>query len=75
MFSCRNEADLAAAAAAHRNQCLQVKDVRFVGGPAASDVLVAGRCAAVYPGGELVVAGRFQGTGRSNLLVEGTFAE
>jgi tetratricopeptide (TPR) repeat protein len=74
VFSCRSEADLPAAAAAHRNQCLRVDSVRFVDGPAASDVLVAGRRAAVYPGGELVVAARFPATGRTTLLVEGNFA-
>jgi tetratricopeptide (TPR) repeat protein len=74
IFSCRGDADLATAAVAHRNQCLQVQNVRFVDGPAASDVLVAGRAAAVYPGGELVVAGRFQGSGRTKLVVDGTFA-
>lgn len=74
VFSCRGDAETATAAAAHRSQCLRVEKVRFVGGPAASDVLVAGRRAAVYPGGELVVAGRFQGTGRTTLVVEGTFA-
>jgi tetratricopeptide (TPR) repeat protein len=74
IFSCRGEAEIAAAAVAHRNQCLQVESVRFVGGPAASDILVAGRRAAVYPDGELVVAARFQGTGHTNLVVEGTFA-
>ncbi len=74
VFSCRAEADLPAAAAAHRNQCLRVERVRFVDGPAASDVLVAGRRAAVYPGGELVVAARFPQTGKTTLVVEGTFA-
>jgi hypothetical protein len=74
VFGCRSEADLRSAAVAHRNKCLRVERVRFVGGPAASDVLVAGRRAAVYPGGELVVAGKFQATGPTTLLVEGTFA-
>jgi hypothetical protein len=74
VFACRGEGDLVAAAVAHRNQCLRVEKVHFVGGPSASDVLVAGRRAAVYPGGELVVAARFQGTGPTTLVVEGTFA-
>jgi tetratricopeptide (TPR) repeat protein len=74
VFGCRSDADVAAAAAAHRSQCLRVEKVHFVGGPAASDVLVAGRRAAVYPGGELVVAARFPSAGRTTLLVEGTFA-
>ena len=46
---------------------------RFVGGPAASDVLVAGRKAAVYPGGELLVAARLSDVGRTTVIVEGTF--
>ncbi len=74
VFQCYGEAEVEAAAKAHRSQCLQVQRVRFVGGPEASDVLVAGRRAAVYPGGELVVAARFNGTGRSTVLVEGEFA-
>jgi hypothetical protein len=73
VFNCFSEADLAAAAGAHRQQCLQVERVHFVGGPAVSDVLVAGRKAAVYPGGELIVAGRAEETGRSQLVVEGSF--
>ncbi len=73
IFNCFTEADLAAAAKAHRTQCLQVEQVRFVGGPAVSDVLVAGRKAAVYPGGELIVAAKVSGTGKSNIIVEGTF--
>jgi hypothetical protein len=73
VFQCYGEAELDAAAKAHRSQCLQVQRVRFVGGPQASDVLISGRRAAVYPGGELVVAGRFNGTGRTTVLVEGEF--
>jgi hypothetical protein len=73
VFNCFTEADLANAAKAHRTQCLQVERVRFVGGPEASDVLIAGRQAAIYPGGELIVAAKVAGTGRTTLMVEGTF--
>jgi hypothetical protein len=73
IFNCFTPDQLPAAARAHRTQCLQVERVRFVGGPAASDVLVAGRKAAVYPDGELIVAGRFRGPERTTLVVEGTF--
>jgi hypothetical protein len=73
VFNCFTEADLANAAKAHRTQCLQVERVRFVSGPEASDVLIAGRQAAVYPGGELIVAAKTAGAGRTTLLVEGTF--
>jgi hypothetical protein len=74
VFQCYGEAELAAAAKAHRSQCLQVKRVRFVGGPQASDILVSGRRAAVYPEGEIVVAARFNGTGRTTLILEGEFS-
>jgi hypothetical protein len=73
VFNGFGPADLAAAARAHRRQCLQVSRVRFAGGPAAHDVLVAGRRAAVYPGGELLVAARLKGTGHTTVVVEGTF--
>src|SRR5262249_45856982 len=73
VFNCFGEAGVPAAAKAHRNQCLQVEKVRFAGGPAASDVLVAGRKTAVYPDGELVVAARFAQPGQTTLVVEGTF--
>jgi tetratricopeptide (TPR) repeat protein len=73
IFNCFSESDLAAAARAHKNHCLQVERVRFQGGPAMSDVLIAGRKAAVYPGGELIVTGRAHDTGRSKIIVEGTF--
>ncbi len=73
IFNCFGEADLAAAAQAHRNHCLKVQSVRFVDGPSAGDVLIAGRRAAVYPGGELIVAARLKGTGKSRIVVEGQF--
>jgi hypothetical protein len=73
VFNCFTRDEVAAAALAHRSQCLQVDAVKLVGGPAASDVLVAGRQAAVYPGGDLVVAARLGGTGRTQVVVEGTF--
>jgi tetratricopeptide (TPR) repeat protein len=73
VFQCFGEADLPAAARAHRRECLQVERIRFVGGPAASDVLVAGRKAAVYPGGELILAARCAGTGKTTVMVEGKF--
>jgi tetratricopeptide (TPR) repeat protein len=73
IFQCYGKADVANAAQAHRSQCLQVERVRFEGDPAASDVIVAGRQMAVYPGGELIVAARFRATGTTKLIVEGTF--
>jgi hypothetical protein len=73
IFNCFTEADLPAVAQAHRRQCLQVESVRFIGGPQTSDVLIAGRQAAIYPGGELIVAAKMQGTGKTAVLLEGTF--
>jgi hypothetical protein len=72
-FNCFTEADLPAAALAHRRQCLQIEHVRLVGGPAASDVLIAGRQAAIYPGGDMILAARMNGTGHTALMLEGTF--
>jgi hypothetical protein len=73
VFHCYGEADLAACAAAHRSQCLQIDSIKFVGGPAAEDIVVAGRKAAVYPRGDLIVAARTQQPGRTSIVVEGTF--
>jgi hypothetical protein len=73
VFQCHGDADVAAAATAHRRRCLTVEKIGFVGGPAATDLLVAGRRAAVYPGGELVVAARANEAGATALRVVGTF--
>jgi tetratricopeptide (TPR) repeat protein len=73
IFNCFTEAMMNDAARAHRRECLHVERVRLVGGPLASDILVAGRQAAVYPGGELIVAARTKTAGKTTVLVEGTF--
>jgi hypothetical protein len=73
IYHCYGEADIQAVAQAHRHHCLRVEQVRFVGGPTPSDVLVAGRRAAVHPGGELVVAARLQAAGQTKVVIEGTF--
>lgn len=73
IFNCFTEKDQYAAAKAHSSQCLQIQNVRFVGGPAASDVLVAGRKAAVYPGGEVIVACKLAKAGKTQLVVEGLY--
>jgi hypothetical protein len=73
VFACYGAADLAAAASAHRRECLKIERIHFVGGLAASDVLVDGRRGAVYPGGEFVVAARFAQPGPTTLVLEGTF--
>jgi hypothetical protein len=62
-----------AAATAHRNLCFTVEGVRFVDGPEASDVLLAGRKVAVHPGGELVIAAKLDGPAKGKLIVEGKF--
>jgi hypothetical protein len=72
VYNCFTEKDVAAAARAHRRQCLQVESVKLVG-LGASDVLVAGRQSAVYPGGDLVVAARLKEAGKAQLVVEGRF--
>jgi hypothetical protein len=51
IYNVFGEADLTAASQAHRHQCLRVERVRFTGNSTVSDALVAGRRAAVYPGG------------------------
>jgi hypothetical protein len=73
IFNCFSEDDLPAAARAHQSECLQIERVNLVGGPTATDLLVGGRKAAVYPDGELVVATRVSGTGRARLVIEGVF--
>jgi hypothetical protein len=73
VFTCYGEADLPAAALAHRRECLKVERVRLTGGSPAADVLVDGRRAAVYPGGELVVAARFAQAGHTTLVLEGSY--
>jgi hypothetical protein len=73
IFNVFTENDLTAAALAHRQQCLQVDSVRFAGGVPVSETLIAGRKAAVYPGGELIVAGKTSQPGKTTLVVEGKF--
>lgn len=72
IFNCFSDADVPAAARAHRTQCMQLDRVRLEGA-ACSDVLIAGRKAAVYPGGELIVAARFPALPPSRVIVEGTY--
>jgi len=73
IFNCFTEANLKEAALGHRSQCLKIDRVRFAGAVEASDVVVAGRQAAVYPGGDLIVAAKMPKAGSTNLVVEGTF--
>ncbi len=73
VFNCFSEPELNAAATAHRNLCFTVEGIRFVGGPEASDVLLAGRKVAVHPGGELVIAAKLDGPAKGKLIVEGKF--
>jgi hypothetical protein len=73
VYNCFTNDAITAAAKAHRSQCLQIDSVKLAGGPGASDVLIAGRQAAVYPGGDLIVAARMKDTGKTQVVVEGTF--
>jgi hypothetical protein len=73
IFQCYGEAQVEATARAHRSQCLEVQSVRFEGIPTVSDVLIAGRQAALYPGGELILSARVQGMGPLKVILEGTF--
>jgi tetratricopeptide (TPR) repeat protein len=73
IFNCYTKDQIEAAARAHRHQCFQVERVSIVDGPAASDLLIAGRKAAIYPGGEMIVAARVNGTGRTRIVLEGNF--
>jgi hypothetical protein len=73
-FQCYGEAEVAAAAKAHRRQCLLVEKVRFEGSIVAEEVLVAGRRSTVYPDGELVVTCHSPKPGKGKVVVEGTFA-
>jgi hypothetical protein len=73
IFQCYSEADVAKAAVAHRNQCLQISAVRVEGEAEASDVLVAGRQAAVYPDGEVLIAARCKNKGKARIVLEGTY--
>src|SRR5439155_12496440 len=71
IFHCFSADELAATAVAHRHECFQIEKVRLVGA-GVSDLLVAGRKAAVYPDGDLVVAARLDKLGPLTLVVEGT---
>jgi len=73
VFQCFGEEEVVSAATAHRRQCLQIERVSFAGDPDVSEVLVAGRRAAVYPGGELILAGQFKKACKTKVLLEGRF--
>jgi hypothetical protein len=73
IVQCRSEAEINAAAIAHRNQCMQIQNVRIEGTAQVSDLLVAGRQAAVYPGGEVTVAARLKEPGKATIVLEGTY--
>jgi hypothetical protein len=73
VFTCYGEAELEAVAQAHHHHCFQLRRVSFTGDVKVTEVLVAGRQAAVYPGGDLVVTGQAARTGKVQLVLEGTF--
>src|SRR5262249_2929959 len=67
------------ASQAHRHHCWQIDRISFKVLGTASDILVAGRKAAVYPNGELLVAARitnvpaFCGYMTEKVVVEGRY--
>lgn len=70
-YRCLADRDVPTAAAAHRRPCLQIEQVRFEGDLQGRDLLVAGRRAALQPGGELLLAARFGQIGSTTIVVEG----
>jgi hypothetical protein len=73
VFQCHSTNDIEAAALAHRNQSLQITSLRIEGEPHAADVMIAGRQAKVYPGGDVVVAARLDKPGDAKIILEGRF--
>lgn len=71
-YNCRAEADVVAAAMAHRWECLRLDRVAFTGG-SPTEVLDSDLRVAVPPGGEVQIAARFPQPGRTTLVLEGTF--
>lgn len=74
VFQCLGDAEVAAAAKAHRRQCLTIDRVTFDGEAPLKEKLVAGRRSAVYPDGELIVTGHVATPGKGKIVVEGWFA-
>ncbi len=70
VFNCFDEDTTAKAALAHRRKCLQVEAVKA---PGATELLVAGRTCAVYPGGELIVAGKCTKPGDLKIELTGAY--
>jgi hypothetical protein len=73
VFQCYGEAEVPAAARAHRRQCLVVDRVAFADDAGAKEVIVGGRRSAVYPDGELVVVGQLPKAGKTSIRVTGSF--
>ncbi len=73
IVQCHSEDEIKAAAVAHRHHCLQISDIRIEGEPKASDLMIAGRQAAVYPGSEVIIAARLDKVGDARIVIEGTF--
>jgi hypothetical protein len=75
VYACSSESDLAAAAAAYREESFRLESIRFVQGPGAREVRTDGMRTCIYPGGALCVGAQFAEAGRTTLVIEGTFAE
>jgi hypothetical protein len=72
VFNCFSEDMVAKAALAHRRHCFQVTGINTTDN-AVSELLVAGRKGAIYPGGEIVVAGKCAKPGHIELELTGMF--
>jgi tetratricopeptide (TPR) repeat protein len=70
VFDCFGQTQLAAAATAHRHQCLLLSRVGLTGA-GVSDAVVVG--SAVYPGGEVLVAAKTRDAGKVTVTLEGQF--
>jgi tetratricopeptide (TPR) repeat protein len=70
VFDCFSDTQLAAAAQAHRNQCLLLSRVGLTGA-GVSDAVVVG--SAVYPGGGVLVAAKTKEAGKVTVTLEGQF--
>ncbi len=73
IFNCFSEDMVKKVATAHRRQCLQVTGVIAAGDAKVGELLVAGRKGALYPGGELIVAGRCAKPGDIELELAGMY--
>jgi len=72
VFNVFSEKEIEAAALAHRRPAFLIESLQVEGLPV-QDLLVAGRRAAIYPGGSLQVAGRYAKEGKARIKLSGSF--